>query len=49
MVSLMDDLIRSEPENANWHMTRGYYQYKLGTQLAKLGDRSRASTMERRD
>jgi serine/threonine protein kinase len=42
MVSLMDDLVRSEPANANWRMTRGYYQYKLATQLAKLGDRDRA-------
>jgi tetratricopeptide (TPR) repeat protein len=45
MVSLMDDLIRSEPSNASWLMTRGYYQYKLGTQLAKLGDRGRAAAV----
>lgn len=45
MVSLMDDLIRSEPSNANWHMTRGYYQYKLGTQLAKIGNPGRAEAI----
>jgi serine/threonine protein kinase/tetratricopeptide (TPR) repeat protein len=45
LVSLMDDLIRSEPKNQNWHMTRGYYRYKLATHLAKLGDRTRASAI----
>jgi eukaryotic-like serine/threonine-protein kinase len=43
MVSLMDDLIRGEPGNESWHTSRGYYRYKLGTQLAKLGDQDRAS------
>jgi eukaryotic-like serine/threonine-protein kinase len=37
MVALMNDLTRDEPANENWQMSRGYYRYKLGTQLAKLG------------
>jgi tetratricopeptide (TPR) repeat protein len=45
MVSLTSDLLRSEPSNAIWQMTHGYYQYKLGAQLAKLGDRGRASAI----
>jgi eukaryotic-like serine/threonine-protein kinase len=43
MVSLMDDLVRADPANGTWHMSRGYYRYKLATQLAKLGDPDRAS------
>jgi serine/threonine protein kinase len=45
IVSLMDDLLRGEPGNANWHMARGYYRYKLATQLAKLGESSRAAAI----
>ena len=37
MVVLMSDLVRDEPANETWQMSRGYYRYKLGTQLAKLG------------
>jgi tetratricopeptide (TPR) repeat protein len=43
MVALVDDLVRDEPANESWHISRGYYRYKLGTQLAKLGDRDLAS------
>ena len=42
IVSLTDDRIRNEPANEIWHMSRGYYRYKLGTQLARVGDRDRA-------
>ena len=45
IVSLMDDLLHIEPANASWQVARGYYRYRLGTQLAKLGDRSRASVI----
>jgi tetratricopeptide (TPR) repeat protein len=45
MVSLMDDLIRSEPANTVWHMSHGYYRYKLATQLAKLGEQGSASSI----
>jgi tetratricopeptide (TPR) repeat protein len=45
MVSLMDELTRTEAGNASWHVARGYYRYKVGTQLAKLGDRDRASAV----
>ncbi len=45
MVSMMDDLVRSDAANMNWRATRGFYRYKLATQLAKLGDRSRASAI----
>jgi tetratricopeptide (TPR) repeat protein len=43
MVSLMDDLVRNEPANETWHMSRGYYRYRLGTQLARLGNRALAA------
>jgi eukaryotic-like serine/threonine-protein kinase len=43
MVALMNDLIRDEPANETWQMSRGYYRYKLGTQWAKLGARYPAS------
>jgi serine/threonine protein kinase len=45
MLSLMDDLIRSEPQNAVWHMSRGYYRFKHATELAKAGQRDRAASM----
>jgi len=45
MVSLMDDLVRDDASNETWHMSRGYYRYKLATQLAKLSDRDRASAV----
>lgn len=43
MVALMDDLVRNEPANETWHMSRGYYRYKLGTELARLGRKDRAT------
>jgi tetratricopeptide (TPR) repeat protein len=45
IVSLMDDLLHIETDNVSWHVASGYYRYRLGTQLAKLGDRSRASVI----
>ena len=47
MVALMDDLIRDEPTNESWRLSRGYYRYKLGTQLAKLGDADLAAATGR--
>jgi len=45
MVGLMDDLLRSEPNNSNWRLWRAFYRYKLAAQMARLGDPDRASAM----
>jgi eukaryotic-like serine/threonine-protein kinase len=45
MVSMMDDLIRSDAANVNWRASRGFYRYKLATQLATLGEPGRASAI----
>jgi tetratricopeptide (TPR) repeat protein len=45
MISLMDDLLRSEPDSANWQMSRGYYRFRLAVVLAKLGDPAGASAI----
>ena len=43
MIPWMDDLLRIEPDNSTWHVARGYYRYKLATQLAQLGDQTHAT------
>jgi len=43
MVRLMDDLVRGEPDNPVWRMSRAYYRYKLATNLARTGEKDQAS------
>jgi hypothetical protein len=45
MISLMDDLLRSEPENATFHITRGFYRYRLAVLLSSEGNQGSASTI----
>jgi serine/threonine protein kinase len=38
IVDLLDELVRKEPGNQLWRLTRAYHRYRLATEVSKLGD-----------
>jgi serine/threonine protein kinase len=43
MIRLMEDLVRGEPDNPVWRISRAFYRYRLAIQQSRLGEPDRAS------